>query len=82
MQLTTVQTKLRKILYMCKREASWVKQLAGEQCKVFLVREHVNIHILLSLLWDHVHTVMCEKWLVRIEESVLLQVVCTGLILV
>ncbi len=42
------------------------------------MHEHVNIHILLSLLWDFVHTVMCEKCLVRIEESVLLYVVCTG----
>ncbi len=30
------------------------------------MHEHVNIHILLSLLWDYVHTVMCEKYLVRI----------------
>ncbi len=30
---------------------------------------HVSIHILLSLMWDYVHTVMCEKCLVRIEES-------------
>ncbi len=43
------------------------------------MHEHVNIHILLSLLWDCVHTAVCEKCLVRIEEeSVLLQVVCTG----
>ncbi len=34
------------------------------------MHEHVNIHILSSLLWDYVHTVMCEKFLVRIEESV------------
>ncbi len=39
------------------------------------MQEHVNIHILLSLLWDYVHTAVCEKCLVRIEESVLLQVV-------
>ncbi len=32
--------------------------------------EHVNIHILLSLLWDCVHTAVCEKCLVRIEECV------------
>ncbi len=25
------------------------------------MHEHVNIHILLSLLWDYVHTVVCEK---------------------
>ncbi len=42
------------------------------------MHEHVNIHILLSLLWDYVHIVMCEKFLVRIEKSVLQQVVCTG----
>ncbi len=42
------------------------------------MREHVNIHILLSLLWDYVHTVVCEKCLVQIEDSVLLQVACTG----
>ncbi len=34
------------------------------------MHEHVNIHILLRLLWAYVHTVMCEKCLVRIEESV------------
>ncbi len=34
------------------------------------MHEHVNIHILLSLLWDCVHTAVCEKCLVRIEESV------------
>ncbi len=45
---------------------------------MIVVHEHVNIHILLSLLWDYVHTAVCEKCLVRIEESVLLQVVCTG----
>ncbi len=39
------------------------------------MHEHVNIHILPSLLWDYVHTAVCEKCLVRIEESVLLQVV-------
>ncbi len=44
----------------------------------FVVHEHVNIQILLSLFWDYVHTVVCEKCLERIEESVLLQVVCTG----
>ncbi len=42
------------------------------------MHEHVNIHILPSLLWDCVHTAVCEKCLVHIEESVLLQVVCTG----
>ncbi len=42
------------------------------------MNEHVNIHILLRLLWDYVHIVMCEKCLVRVQESVLLQVVCTG----
>ncbi len=31
------------------------------------MHEHVNIHILLSLLWDCVHTAVCEKCLVRIE---------------
>ncbi len=25
------------------------------------MHEHVNIHILLSLLWDCVHTAVCEK---------------------
>ncbi len=42
------------------------------------MHEHVNIHVLLSLSWDYVHTVMCAKCLVQIEESVLLQVVCTA----
>ncbi len=42
------------------------------------MHEHVTIHILLNLLWDYVHTAVCEKCLVCIEESVLLQVVCTG----
>ncbi len=31
---------------------------------------------MLSLLWDCVHTAVCEKCLVCIEESVLIQVVC------
>ncbi len=39
------------------------------------MHEHVNIHILRSLLWDYVHTAVCEKCPVRIEESVLLKVV-------
>ncbi len=39
---------------------------------MIVVREHVNIQILLNLLWDYVHTAVCEKCLVRIEESVLL----------
>ncbi len=38
------------------------------------MHEHVNIHILLSILWDYVHT---KKCLVQIEESVKLQVVLT-----
>ncbi len=42
------------------------------------MREHVNIHISLSLLWDYVHTVVSEKCLVCIGESVLLQVVRKG----
>ncbi len=42
------------------------------------MHEHVNIHILLSLLLDCVHTAVWEKCLVRIEERVLLQVVYTG----
>ncbi len=44
--------------------------------------EHVNIHITIymSLLWGYVHTVECEKCLVGMEESVLLQGVCTGLL--
>ncbi len=29
------------------------------------MHEHVNIHILLSLLWDYVHTAVCEKCLVH-----------------
>ncbi len=33
------------------------------------MHEHVNIHILLSLLWDYVHTAVCEKCLVCIEEK-------------
>ncbi len=33
-----------------QRETLWVKQLAGEECKIVLVHEYVNIHILLSLL--------------------------------
>ncbi len=45
-----------------QRETSLVKHMAG-----FVAHEHVNIHILLSLLWDYVHTVICEKCLVRIE---------------
>ncbi len=38
------------------------------------MQEHVNIHILLSILWDCVHTAVCVKCLVRVEESVFLQV--------
>ncbi len=34
------------------------------------MHEHVNIHLLWSLLWDYVHTAVCEKCLVHIEESV------------
>ncbi len=37
------------------------------------MHEHVNVHIL--LLWDYVHSSVVKKCLVRIEESVLLQVV-------
>ncbi len=35
-----------------------------------VVHEHVNIHILLSLLWDCVHTAVCEKCLVHRGECV------------
>ncbi len=34
------------------------------------MHEHVNIHILLSLLWDCVHTAVCEKCLVHRGECV------------
>ncbi len=34
------------------------------------MHEHVNIHILLSLLWDYVHTAVCEKCLVHRGECV------------
>ncbi len=33
-----------------------------------MVHEHVNIHILLSLLWDCVHIAVCEKCLVHRGE--------------
>ncbi len=42
------------------------------------MHEPVNIHILLLFLWGYLRTVVCEMCLVRMEESVLLQVVCTG----
>ncbi len=32
------------------------------------MHEHVNVHILQSILWDYVHTAVCEKCLVHIEE--------------
>ncbi len=32
-----------------------IQQLAGEQYKMIVVHEHVNIHILLSLLWMCTH---------------------------
>ncbi len=53
-----------------QRETLWVKQLAGEQYKMIVVHEHVNIHISLSLLWDCVHTAVCEKCLVHRGECV------------
>ncbi len=63
---------------MCKekhcKSSSWLVNSA----RWFVMHEHVNIHILLSLLWNYEHTVMCEKCLVQTEESVLLQLVCTG----
>ncbi len=34
------------------------------------MHEHVNIHILLRLLWDCVHTAVCEKCLVHRGECV------------
>ncbi len=34
------------------------------------MHEHVNIHILLSLLWGCVHTAVCEKCLVHRGECV------------
>ncbi len=34
------------------------------------MHEHVNIHILPSLLWDCVHTAVCEKCLVHRGECV------------
>ncbi len=42
------------------------------------MHEHVNIHILL-VFCGIVYTAVCEKCLVCIEESVLLQVVCIGI---
>ncbi len=63
---------------MCRekhcKSSSWLVNSA----RWFVMHEHVNIHILLSLLWNYEHTVMCEKCLVQTEESVLLQLVCTG----
>ncbi len=67
---------------MCKRET--FKQLAGEQCKVFVVHEPVNIHtfqsyITVSLLWD-----LDTQWCVKVSSGmwlllqVLLQVACAG----
>ncbi len=54
---------------MCKEkhcESSWL----GKSVRSFLVCEHVNIHILLSVLWEYLHIVVCEKCIVQIEESV------------
>ncbi len=48
-----------------------------------MVHEPVNIHTLqsyisISLLGDYGHTMVCERCLVHVEESVLLQVACAG----
>ncbi len=42
----------------CAKRTSWVKQLAGEECKIVLV--HVNTYITESFV-GYVHTVMCES---------------------
>ncbi len=55
---------------MCKEKhcesSSWLGNSAG----LFVVHEHVNIHILRSLLWDCVDTAVCEKCLVHRGECV------------
>ncbi len=61
----------------CAKRTSWVKQLAGEECMIVFSAWACK-HTYMSLLWDYVHTVVSEKCLVCIGESVLLQVVCTG----
>ncbi len=63
---------------MCREKHCESSSWLGNSTRWFVVHEHVNIHILRSLLWDCVHIAVCEKCLVRIEESVLLQVVCAG----
>ncbi len=55
---------------MCREKHCESSSWLGNSARWFVVHEHVNIHILLSLLWDCVHTAVCEKCLVRIEESV------------
>ncbi len=53
-----------------QRETLWVSSWLGNSTRWFVVHEHVNIHILRSLLWDCVHTAVCEKCLVHRGECV------------
>ncbi len=73
-QKNTNCTNAWQILYMCKKRNI---QAAGWGTVWFVVHEHVNIHILLSLLWDLCTHSSVRKFLVRIEESVLLKM-CGG----
>ncbi len=59
---------LHIILYMCREKHCESSSWLGNSTRLFVVHEHVNIHILLSLLWDYVHTAVCEMCLERIEE--------------
>ncbi len=70
----TIVQMPRKYCTCEKHSSSWL----GNSAQWFEVHEHVNIHILLSLLWNLCTHSNVWKCLVWIEESVLLQVVCTG----
>ncbi len=62
-----------------QRETLWVKQLAGEQCNMICIAWACkHAYIAESFVGLCIHTAVCEKCLVRIEERVLLQVVCIG----
>ncbi len=61
---------LHIMLYMCREKHCESSSWLGNSTRWFVVHEHVNIHILLSLLWDCVHTAVCEKCLVHRGECV------------
>ncbi len=52
---------------MCKRET--FKQLAGEQCKVIVVHEPVNIHTLQSYITVSLCGIMDTQWCVKVSSA-------------